>query len=241
VTALGYDGINNRLWVHIDSTNDVTYYIQLNSNSSFPYANFKTTGQHSLLTSRMDAGFRRVTKSMTSLIVEAENLTTERYIDVYYQLEGDGTWYLWDRIDQNGTTNLGLPGGTNTKEFYFLQLRFDLITDTVDQSPILNAYTIRFIMRPDVEFGWNFNILSATGLRNDEGEDDERESQSIVRRIRELRNSKAPVEFVDVIGDTYVGYVTSMTEAPTYRQEPRENEEPDIEYMVTINFISIGA
>lgn len=239
VTAMGYDGINNRLWFHINTTSDITYYIQLNENSSFPYANFKLTGQHSLLTSRMDMGFRRVYKSMTSLIVEAENLTADRYINVYYQLEGDGTWYLWDRVDQDGTTNLGLPGGSNTKEFYFMQLRFDLITDSTDQSPILNGYTIRFIMRPDVEFGWNFNIIAATGLRNDEGADDERESQSIVKRIRELRNSKAPIEFIDVVGDTYVGYITSMSEIPTYRQELRDGE-PDIEYMVTINFISIG-
>lgn len=240
ITALGYDTDNNRLWFHLDSTADATYYIQMQSNSVFPYSNFKTTGQHSLITSRMDMGFRRVQKSMTSIIIEAENLSSARYIDVYYQLESEGTWLSWGRIDTSGTTILDTPGGYPTREFYVAQLRFDLVTDSTDQSPILNAYTLRFLMRPDVQFGWNFNILSASEMRTDTQADDERQSSDMVKEIRKLRNSKAPIVFVDVLGDSYLGYVTAISETPVYRQESEEDETPDIEYRLNINFISMG-
>ena len=238
VTAMGYDVINNRLWYHLDATADVTYYIQMQNQSPFPYANFPTSGTHSIITSRLDMGFRRVQKSMASLIIEAENLSTTRTIKVYYQIDGDGTWYLWDTITDSGTVELSNPGGFHTREFNYMQLRFDLATDSTSSSPIFNAYTLRFIMRPNVLFGWNMNIIGASDIRNGLNVD-ERSSSEIVKELREWRDSKAPGKFVDILGDTYIGYVTAISEQPRYRREKGEDEVPDIEYLLNVNFVSV--
>lgn len=239
ITAMGYDVVNNRLWYHLDSTNDVTYYIQMQNFSPFPYANFNTSGTHGFDSSRMDMGFIRVQKSMTSLIVNAENVTATRYIQIQYQLDGDGTWHDWDTITNEGVTELGTPGGFPTVEFYYAQLRFIFVTDDSAQSPILNEYTIRFLMRPMVQYGWNFNIIAASEAAADDGLD-ERAASEIVKEIRTIRNSKAPIEYIDVMGDTYTGYITAISEQPTYRREVGEGEYPDIEYMINVNLIEVG-
>lgn len=238
ITGMGYDVVNNRLWFHLDSTNDVTYYIQMQDASVFPYANFPTSGTHALVTSRLDMGFRRVQKSMTSIHIEAENLSSARTIAVYYMLDGDGTWYLWDTVTTNGTTELRNPGGFHTREFNYAQLKFVLSTDSTAQSPIFNGYTLRFMMRPDVLFGWNMNIIAATEARMENLPDD-RSSSEILREIRRLRDSKSPIEFEDILGDTYVGYVTAISEQPRYRTSAGEGEIPDVEYLLNVNFVSV--
>jgi hypothetical protein len=239
VTAMGYDVTNNRLWWHLDATNDVTYYIQMQNLSPFPYANFAATGTHSLYISRMDMGFRRVIKSLATMTVQAENLTSTRYISIYYQLDGDGTWVFWDDIVSNGVTELTAPGGAHSREFNFIQFRFDFITADSAQSPIMTDYTIRFIMRPNVLFGWNFNVISSTNARTDEMGEDERTASDIVKELREIRNSKSPVSFMDILGDEYTGYVTAVTESATYQKPSREGEDDEVEYRINVNFIAI--
>lgn len=238
VSGMGIDTVNNRLWWHKVATSDVTYYIQLQDNSIFPYSNFSTTGTHSLYTSLMDMGFRRIIKSLPSLIVEAENVTENRYIRVYYQLDGDGTWVLWDDIKDSGTVELFDPGSAHTREFNYMQLRFDFVTDSAAQSPILNGYTMRFIMRPNVMFGWNFDIIAATQLK-DVYQESETSAVEVVREIRKLRDSKAPIEFIDILGDKTWVYITAMNEIPLYRRDSQEGEMADVEYSININLVSM--
>lgn len=238
VSAMNFDTENERMWWHKNATSDVTYYIQFQENSIFPYSDFDTSGTHQIYTSLLDMGFRRIIKSMPSLIVEGENLSETRYISVYYQLDGDGNWILWDRIKESGTVELKNPGGTHTREFNYIQFRFDFITDSSAQSPILNGYTIRFIMRPTVMFGWNFDILAATSLKDTYNED-EREASQVVIELREIRDSKEPVKFRDILGHTTWVYLTAMTEIPSYRRTTQEGELDDIEYSININLVSM--
>jgi hypothetical protein len=240
ITAMGYESANNRLWYHkSDDGTNTTYYIQMQENSLYPYASFNTSGSHGLYTSLMDMGFRRVKKSMPSLIIEAENLTSSRYISVYYQLDGEGDWILWNSVKTNGTTELTHPGSRFTREFNYVQFRFDFVTDSSEQSPILNGYTVRFLMRPDVMFGWNFNITAASDGLTEMGVVEERTSADIVRELRELRDSKSPVEFIDVLGERNQVYLTALTETPQYRKDNREGEVSDIEYSINVNLVSM--
>jgi hypothetical protein len=238
ISAMDYDVVNNRLWYHLDATADATYYIQLSDNSSFPYPNFPTTGTHSLISSRYDMGFRRAIKSQSSLWIEAENLTDTRYLAVYYQLDGDGTWYHWDDVKVSGLTLLTSPGGDRTIENYFIQIRIDFITDSATESPILNSYTLRFIMRPDTAIGYNFNILASTYYKGGVMED-ERTAAEIVTEIRALRDSKAPIEMIDILGNSVWGYVTAIREQPTYISATDEQDPVDMEYFVNINFAAV--
>lgn len=237
ITGLGYDTDSNRIWYHSEQASaNTTKYIQMQDFSLFPYANFSTSGNHGMLTSRMDMGFRRIKKSMTSLWVEADNVSDTRYISVYYQLDGDGEWHLWDTITDNGITELEYPSGHLTREFNYVQFKFELVTDSTAQSPILTSYTIRFIMRPDVNYGWNFDVVAATNPK-DEFNYQELTSQEVVELIRTARDSKSPIPFTDLLGNSTYVYITALTETPKYRRHLADDEVPDVEYSINVNLV----
>jgi hypothetical protein len=236
-TMLSYDSVHNRLWYHIDDTADATYYIPL-QNNTYPYLDFPTTGQHSLITSRMDMGFRRITKSMTSMFVEARNVTDTRYISIWYSIDGE-EFVEWERVTSPGMIELHSPGGFATKEFNYIVFRFDFITDASTQSPILESYTINFIMRPETRVGYSFDIVAASGYEM-EGHVDERTSTEIFEDVMNLRNSKSPVEFTGLLGETILGYLTSVRSQPVYRTLSMEGGGQNyIEYVISCSFVEM--
>jgi len=235
VTMLSYEAENNRLWYHRDETADSTYYIPFQNNSTFPYADFPTTGTHSLVTSRIDAGFRRVTKSMDRIYFEARNCSATVYLKVYFALDG-GDWIFWRDIKENGIITLKNPGGSFTREWNYLQLRIDFITASATQSPILEGYSISFIMRPETRMGYNFSVIVATEYEQGMHKDD-RTSQEIHDDLMDVRNSAAPVELIDIYGLTHRGYVTAIRDQPVYRQV--EGDSYNVEAMFNVNFVEI--
>jgi hypothetical protein len=238
ITGMGYDVVNNYLWYHKDSTADATYYIQFQSESDFPYANFPTTGTHSLITSRLDMGFRRVKKSMSTILIEARNCSATRNIKVYYQLDGDGSWILWDTVKRSGIIELRNPGSNKTREFNYANLRFDFVTDSSDSSPILEGYTLRFLMRPDVLWGYSFYLIAETeGQSGTDG--DERTAREIRDELRAYRDSKSPLVLTDPWGIDHIGYITSVQGSPATRTPSEEGEPDEMEIRYQVNFASL--
>lgn len=237
VTMVGYEAVNNRLWYHVDATADATYYIPFQNRSSFPYAAFPTSGQHSLITSRMELGFRRVQKSMSTMLLETKNLSASTYIKVYYALEG-GDWIFWQDVKTNGINELKNPGGSTTREFYYIQFRFDFVTVDAAQSPILEGYTFMFIMRPVTRMGYSFRVVAATRYQHG-GIEDERSSADILQELKDLRNSIAPLTLVDIQGTSHTGYLTAIQEMPTYRDEEDSGEDVNIEYSYMLNWVDV--
>lgn len=231
---IAYEAVNNRLWYHVNTAN-VTYYVQFQDSSTFPYANFPTSGQHSLITSRIEAGFRRVKKSMANLLVEARNCSDTTYLRVYYALDG-GSWILWRDVKENGIITLNNPGGAPTREFTYIQFRFDFITSNSAQSPILEGYTMRFIMRPLTKMGYSFTVIAANNYQYGLYEDN-RTPQEIYNEIMEFRNSIAPITITDMFGVEHVGYLTSLQEQPIYRNV--EGSESQLELRYQLNFVEI--
>jgi hypothetical protein len=237
VTMLAYEATNNYLWYHVDATADATYYIPFQNQSSFPYADFPTTGTHSLITSRLDAGFRRVKKSVSHLIVEARNVTATRYIRVYYALDG-GSWVLWKDITTPGIIELANPGGALTREFNYIQFKFDFVTATAAQTPILEGYTMRFIMRPITRMGYNFVVIASSNNRHGMFEDS-RTSQEIVDDLFDFRNSISPIELEDITGRSHTGYITALQEVPVARKVGQSGQDADVEYRYSVNFVEV--
>jgi hypothetical protein len=236
---MGYDSINNYLWYHLQATADVTYYIPFQSGSEFPYAAFPTSGTHSLISSRLDMGFRRVKKSAPSLIIEASNLTSVRYLKVYYSIDG-GSWTEWsnEKVTTNGTTELLLPAGLQTIEFNYIKLRVDFVTDSTTQSPILEGMTLRFLMRPDTWYGWSFNIPIAQG--QDMGESiQDRSVLEVLQDLKDARDSKSPIEFIDIFGERYLVYITSNVGNAVQWDRDEGGASPNIEYIRTINLAQV--
>lgn len=235
ITMLVYEAINNRLWYHRDEASDTTYYIPFQNYSTFPYADFPTTGQHSLISSRIDAGFRRVQKSMDKVYLEARNCSATVYLKVYYSLDG-GDWVHWRDVKENGIIEVKNPGGSYTREFNYLQLRIDFVTGSATQSPILEGMSLSFIMRPDTRMGYNFNVVAVTEYEHGMYKDD-RTSQEILDDLKAARNSKSPIALLDIFGRSHVGYVTAIQEQPIFRVI--EGDNVDVEVMFNVNFVEI--
>lgn len=238
ITAMAYDVVNNRLWYHLSAAAHTTNYFQFKSTSAFPHEDFPTTGTHSLISSRLDMGFRRITKSMDTIWIEASGLSSTVYLKVYFSLDGSSTWKYWDDVTSNGVTKLTFPAGKDTQEFNHLLLRIDFVTDTASLSPILEGATLRFMLRPDVSFGYNFDILVGNAVSY--GMHSEfRTSKKLVEALRELRDSKKPFEFIDILGDTKRVYMSTITEVAEVRGTGKSGGVEDIQYRVNVNLVGV--
>lgn len=235
ISTMFYEAVNNRLWYHANKTADSTDYFRFQDFSSFPYADFPTTGTHSLISSRIDVGFRRVKKSMDKVTIEARNCSATVYLKVYYSLDG-GDWVHWKDVKENGIIELKNPGGAITREWNYLQLRIDFVTGSATQTPILEGISLSFIMRPITRMGYNFNIYAVSNYEHGMYQDD-RSSQDILDDLKALRNSVSPVSLIDIYGREHTGYVTAIQEQPVFRQI--EGDQVDIEVMYNLNFVAI--
>jgi hypothetical protein len=241
VSAMGYDAANNRLWYQIDAATDAVYYIPFQNLSEYPYADFPTTGTHALVSSRWDLGFRRVAKSSPSILVEGSNLTASRYLIVYYSLDG-GAWTTFGtdgKVTANGITELTLPANA-TVEYKYLQIKVEFVTGTATQTPVLESLTLRFLMRPDVQYGWTFNVPLATSMRY--GNLTIADTAPVIyTRLKALRDSKAPVAYTDLLGLTHKVYVSAIQVVALERHlQGDQGPNSNIEMVAQITLVEVG-
>lgn len=229
-------------------TNPGIYTIRFNDYNELPYADYPTSGEHALITSRFDAGYRRVIKSTPSILVEASNLDSGTYLKLYYRLNNDTAWTAWggtdgvsNKISTNGVYELHLPGADmeRTIEYYWLQLKFVFVTDDSTQSPILEGYTIRLLMRPDTDYGYSFNILANEENEQAMGLVDDRDAKTILDDLHTVRDSKEPVEFVDLWGATRFVYLTSITGLAGEEIADDMGANPNIPHIVSVNLVEV--
>jgi len=243
VTAMYFDSFNNRLWYAITgSGGSFLYYIPFNDRSVYPYPDFPTTGTHTLVTSRMAAGFRRIEKSSPSLLLEAANCSSNRYILLYYKLD-DGTWQPWggedgitNKITTNGVNELTDPTGPNqsTVEYNYIQLKFKLVTEDSSQSPVLSSATLRLILRPDEYYGYGFMVIGS-GYNQPESAN----AGQIWDRLKEARASKSPIEFVDLWGGAHKVYMTSLSRQARSRSGDDYAGGEIIETRIMVNLVEV--
>ena len=237
ISLLFYDTTNDYLWIHKDLDDPVTYYIPFQTLSKYPYAAFPITGTHSLYSCIHDMGFARIFKSSPSLLLEGSNLSTASYLLLYFKRDTDVSWIPWGQMLEDGVKEFTLPAGLRTIEYKSIQLRVDFVTTTATETPILNGMTLRFLMRPEVAYGWNFDIIAADHFVYGERED-LRTAAKIIADIRAARNSKAPLEFIDLEGNTQYVYISSFSGTAQERNVDEENGlTPSIESVLNINLV----
>jgi hypothetical protein len=240
-----FQAFRNRLWYHVHkAASEKTYYIQFQDQSNFPYANFPTSGTHSLITSRIDAGFRRVKKVTPSIFIEGTNLSTTRYLKVYYSLEGDTSWHAWggsdgetNVVNTDGVTELSNPLGMepSSLEYYYMQLRIDFVTGTATETPVLEAIGVRLLLRPNTVFGFSMTVTAAQDVEHGPYQDNRTPAQ-IIADLHEVRDSTTPVEFIDPYGTTYFVYMTAIQSAAV-EEHAMERDTTNIEARVNINLV----
>lgn len=248
ITAMFYDPAQERLWIcGLNGANRETRYIVLREKSRILATGFPTSGDNCLLTSKIDAGFRRVIKSTPSILVETSNLTANRYILVCYYLDG-GALTPWggndgvtNKITSNGVTELTDPLGTgdSTIEYNNIQFRFAFVTDSSSQSPILQNFTVRLLMRPDTNFGYGFNIVATEHPEVGGRMIDDRRPAQIIADLHAARQSSAPVEFVDIYGVSHKVYISAINEQAVEYKGESPGATVNIEQRIFINLVEV--
>lgn len=246
-TMVAVDTQNNYIWYHINdpdasganaaSAVNGTYFVQYQTDSDLPHANFPTSGTNQLTTSRIHAGFRRVDKSMPALWIETDNLTSTRTIEVQYAIDDETTFRSWDTLTTNGEHVLKLPQNKNTEEFRYIRLRFILVTGATAQTPVLEGFAMMVMMRPDFIMGYTFDVIGGNAQTSGMHEDD-RTAYSIMHDLREARATKYPIELQTPFGDKVWGYLTSITEnAVEYEPDDMEGGAVNILQIIRCNFV----
>lgn len=236
VSAMGYDTANERLWLHITTDSvDATKYIQFQSKSDLPYANFPTSGTHRLIHSRWDAGYRRVIKSADSILLEGSNLSSTRTLAVYYSLDG-AAFALWGTANADGVTEMFAPSPLVSVEYNYIVLAVYFVTATATESPILESLTLRFLMRPDEAYGYGYDVVLGNDIRF-EGREDVRTAAEMDEALETLRASKDTVPFKDHFGRDHRAYVSSISTNDVEEHLVSHDDYANIEQVAHINIV----
>ena len=250
VYAMYYDPLNDRLWRSYSDSDAIffTDYIPFQAGSEFPYAAFPTSGTHSILSSRLHMGYRLVKKSTPSLLIEGSNLSSTVYLKVFYSIDG-GTWTAWggedgvtNVVNTDGVTELENPLGVSpsTLEYYYIQIKVNFITSSATSTPVLEGLTVRFLLRPDVSYGYSMTVIAGRGYEiGDAVEGEERTAWDIIQELREARDSKSPLEFVDPYGERHSVYISAINDNAVIEHTDEGGTEPDIEARVAVNLIEV--
>lgn len=226
--------VTRRLYISWD-LNPINTHEMFLGDGLMPHPSFPTTGIHSLFTPRLDMGFRRIRKSMPSILVEASNVTSNRMIQIFYSLDGRGFQY-WGNVTTTGITELTFPSNLRTVEFNYIIFRIQLSTLEDQHSPILEGLTVRFLLRPEVFYGYNFNIVAAQDYEYGNRQDD-RSPAVILEEIKAARDSKSPIEFIDIYENTHFGYISAVTLLAAERHELSEDGTPNVESRINVNLV----
>lgn len=213
---------------------------------------YQGSGTNTWISSRYDAGFRRVQKSTPSifLVVNGTGSYTG-YVDVYYRLN-DGSWTAWggtdgvtNRVETDGvvelTNPLGAAAGVSTLEYYWIQLKLKFVQDANFPyvSPQVEDVTLRVLLRPDAYYGYNFTIVAAKEVEDQMGATDTRDVKTIIDDLRTARDSKAPIDYIDPFGISRKVYISSMTGSAVENHVENIGAYPDIEEYIQINLVEV--
>jgi len=211
------------------------YYFKL-GNSMSPIAPFAPSG--SWYSPRLDMGFRRVTKSAVQLQIEVQKCSANAPVTVQVRVDDSPSWITLGTITSKGIHQLDFSAVnpvTKTVEFRYLTIRLNFV-GTNTETAIIEGITVRFLMRPNVFYGWNMDIVAAQEYTFD-GQVFEVSPQETLNFLKQIRDSKAPVEFVDIQGTVYYGYISAINVQSMELFEPATDSTTNLESIINVNFV----
>jgi len=194
------------------------------------------------------AGFKEVYKSTPSCLIVGSNCDTGQYLELYYSLGPSTTWLPWGA--DSGVSNVLTSDGTkkfieplgedkSTIEYVYVNFKIDFVSSDSTGTPILEGFYPRVLIRPDTLWGWSFTIKASQGVQYGTAQSDKTVIE-ILDELKVIRDSKAPVSFVDIYNDEYQVYITSVTESSIEQHVDRPGPAPDIEATVSLNLVQVG-
>lgn len=179
----------------------------------WPRADYATTGE--LQTSFFDAQLPQMPKGFGSIRIWARNVTSARYITVYYRLISTDGWtqigVVMDNVYPNPVT---IPFDTSTKAIgaNALQLRFVLTTDSAVQTPVMTDFSVKYLNRPLNVNGYSMTVNLSEGqvLLGDNGA----ETATMATRIgylKKIKDSQVPIVYTDRQQIRHLVYISKLS------------------------------
>ena len=217
-------------------TGGALFSIRMQATTELPYAEFPHIGSnyerdHYLNLSELDFGFRRVKKSFAEMDIEVYNVAAGRYVALDYSADG-GPWYRLGYTTQSGVTQFNMSPTVQANK---LDVRLDFQTSDIDQSPILRNFTLKAMVRPDVLYGHQMMVLGADQIQMLDGMQHTLSSEEQKNILETIRDSKAPVLYVDPFGIEHEAYISSCT----FRNLQRRPGEKRSNFTAIINIVEV--
>jgi len=134
---------------------------------------------------------------------------------------------------------IGNDTGLDVNVYKYLIVVVIFHTNSSTQTPILEGMTVRFLLRPDVFYGYNFDVVAATDML--EGDNvDARSAGEIIDQLKSMRNSKHPIEFVDIYGVQHYVYISSLMNAGMEVHESDMGEKRNVETICNLNLVEVA-
>jgi hypothetical protein len=252
ITALHYDPDNDYMWYGKDvgTDSDATiHYIPFQARTEMPYEQFTAstddTASSRLRFPRIAAGYRTVYKSTPSVIMEGMNCNSGQYLELLFRTDASTAWLPWgaDSGVSNVLTSDGVKAFDNpygeedsTVEYRYIEYAIDLVSSNSTGTPVLAGFYPRLLLRPESIWGWSFLITAAGGAQHGVTKSS-KTPHNILADLKEDRDSKAPIDFEDIYGETYQIYITAMNEAAVEEHVGRAGEFPEVEQAVQVNLV----
>ena len=205
VTALGrfQDSSGNpRIW-YSEGTSAPKYFL-LPLDAINPYADtaYRYASSGDIYLPVEGDTFEDVSKAQLSYKFEVDNVTSARYVELSYSLDGGADTAL-RRITSTGLSSVFFPSSTQGRR---IQLHLHMVTDSFSQTPRVLPYSRHYQLRFERKKKWSFQIDASRLVGPNVAKDELRQLEA----IESARDSVTPVTFVDKDNRTWTVFVTKI-------------------------------
>lgn len=221
--AGGYSRLSSRVWINTSASSGTTLYRGLRSLGDAPTTDYPATGV--ITTSDFDAGLPLMFKAWRDVFVELRDVSGSGQVLIECSVDRGTTWTTVGTATANGRQLFSFPSSTRMLADQRLRLRFTLSRNSATSSPVLVRFGVNFLNRPNPIYGYSITLKLANGqvLRDSTGE-----TLTVAERVEFLQScegSSNPVMFTDMLGESYLVYITKTSAVRSVEKHDAELED----------------
>lgn len=218
--GLAWDVTHNCLWVGAGAT---PMKIYLPKNAENPYRDASGTAKFNQ-SGYMETGWfygqlKEIQKDWESVYIAGENITSARYVDVYYQDDASTDWEYLGRVTSN-RQELRWSDYSTRPASRQLKIAVALATDDYAETPVVNAIRVKYMPMVMDRWRWSLPITVADALQMLDGTISSYTAAQMVTHLDALIKQVPPFIYEDVDGLQYEVKVLNASEALQQYERP---------------------